>query len=59
LQAIDAPPSPPYAYGSTLSATTVGSGVGASENVTLQVLPTGEILLRNGFDAGATAHPCQ
>ena len=33
--------------------------VSASENVTLQVLPTGEIIFRYGFDSGTSAHPCQ
>jgi len=56
LQANDAAGSP---YGSTLKATTTGTGLGASENVTFQVLPTGEVLLRNGFDGAASAQPCQ
>jgi hypothetical protein len=45
-------------YMSTLKATTVPGGVSATENVQFQVLPTGEILLRDGFDIG-TSPPCQ
>jgi len=56
LQANDASGLP---YGATLTATTTGTGLGASENVTFQVLPTGEVLLRNGFDGAASAQPCQ
>jgi VCBS repeat-containing protein len=51
-------PSPPYMYGSTLTATAAGSGTSVSENVTFQVLPTGEILLRNGFDGQTVQQPC-
>jgi len=59
LQANDAPPAPPYTYGSTLIATTVSSNISASESVTFQILPTGEILLRDGFDGGQTVQqPC-
>lgn len=59
LQVSDVPPAPPYAYLSTLTAIAIGSGMGASENVTFQVLPIGEILLRNGFDPATSAMPCQ
>jgi uncharacterized repeat protein (TIGR01451 family) len=45
-------------YTSILTATTVPGGVSASENVIFQVLPTGEILLRNGFDIGNAGPPC-
>jgi uncharacterized repeat protein (TIGR01451 family) len=45
-------------YTSTLTATTVPGGVSASESVTFQVLPIGEILLRNGFDVGNGGPPC-
>lgn len=59
LQANDAPPAPPYTYGSTLIATAVSSNVSASENVTFQILPNGEILLRAGFDGAQTVQqPC-
>jgi VCBS repeat-containing protein len=59
LQASDVPPSPPYAYASSLTATTVPGGVSANENVIFQVLPAGEILLRNGFDGPTQSQPCQ
>jgi hypothetical protein len=58
LQAADVPPSPPYTYDAALIATT--GAASASENVTFQVLPTGEILLRDGFDGGQVVQPpCQ
>jgi len=51
---------PPYIYNATLTASTAGTGASASENVMFQVLPTGEILLRDGFDGGQTVQqPCQ
>jgi hypothetical protein len=57
LQASDVSFSP---YASTLSATTVPAGVSASEDVVFQVLTTGEILLRDGFDGpGSSSQPCQ
>lgn len=57
LQASDVALSP---YTSTLMATTVPAGVSAIEDVVFQVLPTGEILLRDGFDGpGALSQPCQ
>ena len=46
-------------YTSALNATTVPGGVSASENVTFQVLPAGDILLRNGFDDPSQAQACQ
>jgi hypothetical protein len=52
------PLAPPYAYASKLQAFAVPGGVGASEDVTFQVLPTGELLLRNGFDGSNPAPPC-
>jgi hypothetical protein len=55
LQASDVPGSP---YASTLRATTVPGNVSATENVIFQVLPTSEIVLRNGFDGGAATQPC-
>jgi uncharacterized repeat protein (TIGR01451 family) len=55
LQASDVPGSP---YASTLRATTVLSNVSATENVIFQVLPTGEIVLRNGFDGPNPTQPC-
>ena len=58
LQANDVPALPPYIYPSTLTATTLGTNLSASENVTFQVLPTGEILFRSGFDNGVSAQPC-
>ncbi len=58
LQANDVPALPPYVYPSTLTATTLGTSLSASENVTFQVLPTGEILFRSGFDNGVSAQPC-
>ena len=50
----------PVPYASMLTATSVPDTITASENVEFQVLPTGEILLRNGFD-GASPPPqlCQ
>ena len=60
LQAIDVPPAPSYAYASTLTATTMlPGGLSTSEDVTFQVLPAGEILLRNGFDGAAATPACQ
>jgi VCBS repeat-containing protein len=57
LQPGDAPPAPPYTYDATLTAT--AGGASASENVTFQVLPTGEVLLRDGFDgAQSVQQPC-
>jgi hypothetical protein len=56
LQAGDVAGSP---YSSTLQATTSPGGMSASENVVFQVLPTGEILLRNGFDDPSQSQPCQ
>ena len=56
LQANDVPGSP---YASTLTATTSAGGASASENVMFQVLPAGEILLRNGFEDAAQHPPCQ
>lgn len=47
-------------YASTLRATTVPAGVSATENVVFQVLPTGEVLFRDGFDGpGSSSQPCQ
>lgn len=46
-------------YTSALNATTVPGGASASENVIFEVLPAGDILLRDGFDAGTTSQPCQ
>jgi len=59
LQASDVPPLPPYAYSSTLQAFAEPGGVGASEDVTFQVLPTGETLLRDGFDGSNAPSPCR
>jgi VCBS repeat-containing protein len=56
LQASDVPGSP---YASTLRATTVPGNVSATENVIVQVLPTGEIIFRNSFDDGTASQPCQ
>ena len=56
LQTSDLPNSP---YHSTLKATTAPGGVSASENVTFQVLPTGEILFRNGFEDPSQQSACQ
>jgi uncharacterized repeat protein (TIGR01451 family) len=57
LQASDVTLSP---YTSTLRATTVPAGVSATEDVVFEVLPTGEILLRDGFDGpGSLSQPCQ
>jgi Ethanolamine utilization protein EutJ (predicted chaperonin) len=53
LQASDVPGSP---YAATLQATTGAASV--SENVIFQVLPSGEILLRNGFDGVSSVPPC-
>ena len=44
LTASDVPPTPPYAYASTLRATTTPGGASASENVIFQVLPANEIV---------------
>ncbi len=47
-------------YTSALNATTtVPGGASASENVIFEVLPAGEILLRDGFDTGTASQPCQ
>jgi hypothetical protein len=46
-------------YTSGLNATTVPGGVSASENVIFEVLPAGDILLRDGFDTGTASQPCQ
>jgi hypothetical protein len=46
-------------FTSTLTATAVAGGGTASENVEFRVLPTGDILLRNGFDNGNSSQPCQ
>jgi hypothetical protein len=60
LQPNDAPPAPPYTYAGVLTATSVPGSLSASENVTFQVLPTGEVLLRDGFDGGQVVQPpCQ
>ena len=56
LQTSDVPGSP---YPSVLKATTVPDSVSATEDVIFQVLPTGEILLRNGFDGSNPPQPCQ
>ncbi|HEX5124123.1 MAG TPA: Ig-like domain-containing protein, partial [Rhodanobacteraceae bacterium] len=59
LQPSDAPPAPPYTYPGVLTASVPGN-LSASENVTFQVLPTGEVLLRDGFDGGQVVQPpCQ
>jgi hypothetical protein len=55
LQASDVPGSP---YPSALKATTVPGNVSASEDVIFQVLPVGEILLRNGFDGSTPPQSC-
>ncbi|HEY6894114.1 MAG TPA: Ig-like domain-containing protein, partial [Rhodanobacteraceae bacterium] len=44
---------------STLSANAVIGGGTASEDVEFQVLPVGDLLLRDGFDGGASGLPCQ
>jgi hypothetical protein len=43
----------------TLKATAVAGGGSASEQVEFRVLPTGDILLRDGFDSGSPPPPCQ
>lgn len=45
-------------FASTLNATAVAGGGTASENVEFRVLPTGELLLRNGFEDGDPNMPC-
>ena len=46
-------------FTSALNATTVPGGASASENVIFEVLPAGDMLLRDGFDTGTTSPPCQ
>jgi hypothetical protein len=45
-------------YLSALTATTVPGGASASENVLFEVLPAGEIILRNGFDFPGQSPSC-
>ena len=46
-------------YMSTLVATTVPGGVSATENVRFQVLPAGDVILRNGFENASVSQTCQ
>lgn len=56
LHESDVPPAP-YTYAATLSAAVPGGG-SAEQEVVFQVLPTGEILLRNGFEDPTPSVPC-